>query len=72
MARLAAESTTAASGVKDRCSKNRPSTGQLRQCEDRTRTDSGTLQMKVISQRCEQVRWYYNGAVVAVKTEIPD
>jgi len=27
--------------------------------------------MKVISQRCEQVRWYYNGAVVAVKTEIP-
>jgi hypothetical protein len=27
--------------------------------------------MKVISQRCEQVRWYYDGAVVAVKTEIP-
>ena len=33
-------------------------------------TDSGTLQMKVISQRREQVRWHYNDAVVAVKTEI--
>lgn len=26
--------------------------------------------MDVISPRCEQARWYYNGAVISVKTEI--
>ena len=28
--------------------------------------------MKVISQRREQARWAYNGAVLEVKKEIPD
>jgi len=32
----------------------------------------GARQMKVVSERCEQARWKYNGVVSEVKKEIPD